>query len=153
MQNKAKFQKVKMNVNKVLTNAYEKKTLGQRGKNKPNTNPIQSQSNPIKANKMPKQTQYKPKTNPISKAKLKPCKLQLIKRIWCYKATMVFTKNTVKRNCFFIKSLEPARKHCQSRDVDFLQHRALIHIRVAFRKVGTKLKAYVYGWPNGLFLG
>jgi len=28
------------------------------------TNPIQSQSKPIKANKMPKQTQYKPNTNP-----------------------------------------------------------------------------------------
>jgi len=43
-------------------------------------------------------------------------------------------------------------KHCQSRDVDFLQHRALTHIRVVFRKVETKLKAYVYGWPDGLFL-
>ncbi|HUS72184.1 MAG TPA: hypothetical protein VMY06_03885, partial [Sedimentisphaerales bacterium] len=43
-------------------------------------------------------------------------------------------------------------KHSQSRDVDFLQHRALIHIRVVFRKVETKLKAYVYGWPDGLFL-
>ncbi|HIJ52637.1 MAG TPA: hypothetical protein HPP66_05725 [Planctomycetes bacterium] len=38
-------------------------------KNKPNSNPIQTQSNPIKANKMPKQTQYKPKTNPISKVR------------------------------------------------------------------------------------
>ena len=28
------------------------------------TNPIQTQSNPIKANKMPKQTQFKPNTNP-----------------------------------------------------------------------------------------
>jgi len=32
-----------MNVNKVLTRDYEKKTLGEHGKNKPNTNPIQSQ--------------------------------------------------------------------------------------------------------------
>ncbi|HIJ54428.1 MAG TPA: bile acid:sodium symporter family protein [Planctomycetes bacterium] len=53
----------------VLTVDYEKKTLGERGKNKPNSNPIQTQSNPIKANKMPKQSQNKPKTKPISKAK------------------------------------------------------------------------------------
>ncbi|HIJ54305.1 MAG TPA: hypothetical protein HPP66_14320, partial [Planctomycetes bacterium] len=61
MQNKPNFQKDQMNVNMVLTVDYEKKTLGERGKNKPNSNPIQTQSNPIKANKMPKQTQYKPK--------------------------------------------------------------------------------------------
>ncbi|GAG27327.1 unnamed protein product, partial [marine sediment metagenome] len=29
-----------MNVNKVLTKDYEKRTLGERGKNEPNTNPI-----------------------------------------------------------------------------------------------------------------
>ncbi|HIJ51692.1 MAG TPA: hypothetical protein HPP66_00880 [Planctomycetes bacterium] len=69
MQNKPNFQKAQMNVSRVLTKDYEDETLGQRGKNKPNSKPIQSQSNPIKANKMPKQTQYKPKTNPISKAK------------------------------------------------------------------------------------
>ncbi len=46
-----------MNVNKVLTRDYEKKTLGEHGKNKPNTNPIQSQ--------------YKPNSKPISsKAKM-----------------------------------------------------------------------------------
>ena len=64
MQNKPNFQKVKLNVNKVLTEDYGKRTLGQRGKNKPNskpikanfpaprgeTNPIQTQTNPIKPN-------------------------------------------------------------------------------------------------------
>ncbi len=50
MQNKPKFRKSQMNVNKVLTKDYDKKTLGEHGKNKPNSNPIQSQSNPIKAN-------------------------------------------------------------------------------------------------------
>ena len=50
-----------MNVSRVSIKDYEDKTLGQRGKNKPNSNPIQTQSNPIKANKMPKQTQFKPK--------------------------------------------------------------------------------------------
>ena len=48
-----------MDVNKVSTRDYEKKTLGERGKNEPKTNPI-------KANKMPKQTQYKAKqTQPV----------------------------------------------------------------------------------------
>jgi len=61
MQNKPNFQKDQMNVSRVSTKDYEDETLGQRGKNKPNSNPIQTQSNPIKANKMPKQTQYKPK--------------------------------------------------------------------------------------------
>jgi len=61
MQNKPNFQKAQMNVSRVSTRDYEDKTLGERGKNKPNSNPIQTQSNPIKANKMPKQTQYKPK--------------------------------------------------------------------------------------------
>ena len=42
MQNKPNFQKVKLNVNKVLTEDYEKRTLGQRGKNKPNSNPIKA---------------------------------------------------------------------------------------------------------------
>jgi len=40
MQNKPNFWKSQMNVNKVLTRDYEKKTLGERGKNKPKTNPI-----------------------------------------------------------------------------------------------------------------
>ena len=43
MQNEPNFRKSQMNVNNVLTRDYEKRTLGQRGKNKPN----QSQSKPI----------------------------------------------------------------------------------------------------------
>ena len=46
MQNKANFQKVKLNVSPVHTKDYEERTLGERGK----TKPIQSQSKPIKAN-------------------------------------------------------------------------------------------------------
>ena len=55
MQNKPNFWKSQMNVNKVLTRDYEKRTLGEHGKNKPNTNPIQTQNKP-KTN--PKQTQF-----------------------------------------------------------------------------------------------
>jgi len=41
--NKANFQKAQMNVYRVSTRDYDKKTLGKRGKNKPNSNPIQTQ--------------------------------------------------------------------------------------------------------------
>ena len=61
MQNKANFRKVKLNVNKVITVDYEKRTLGQHGKNKANTKPIQTQ---YKANTNPIQSQYKPNTKP-----------------------------------------------------------------------------------------
>ena len=72
MQNEPNFEKAQMNVNKVLTKDYEKKTLGERGKNEPKTNPNEPNSKPIKANIMPKQTQYKAKQTqlkPISEAK------------------------------------------------------------------------------------
>jgi len=58
MQNKPNFQKAQMNASTVLTKDYDNWTLGERGKNKPNTNPIQTQ---YKANSNP----IKPKTNPI----------------------------------------------------------------------------------------
>ena len=43
MQNEPNFRKSQMNVNKVLTKDYEKRTLGQHGKNEPNTNPKRTQ--------------------------------------------------------------------------------------------------------------
>jgi hypothetical protein len=61
MQNKANFRKSQMNVNKVLTTDYVKRTLGQHGK----TKPIKANSKPIKANIMPKQSQYKANSKPI----------------------------------------------------------------------------------------
>jgi hypothetical protein len=39
MQNEPNFRNSQMNVNKVLTKDYEKKTLGEHGKNEPKTNP------------------------------------------------------------------------------------------------------------------
>jgi len=36
MQNEPNFRKSQMNVNKVLTMDYDKRTLGERGKNEPN---------------------------------------------------------------------------------------------------------------------
>jgi len=51
MQNEPKFKKAQMNITFDKTKDYDNWTLGERGKNKANTNPIQ--------------TQFKPNTNPI----------------------------------------------------------------------------------------
>jgi len=87
MQNKPNLSDDQMNANMVLTMDYEKRTLGKRGKNKPNTNPIQTQTNPITekqkmtVNKVltngyenkshfwvkAKQTQFKPKQSQFPK--------------------------------------------------------------------------------------
>jgi len=68
MQNKPNFQKAQMNTSTVLTKDYDNWTLGERGKNKPKTNPKRTQSNPIQTqyepNTKPKQTQYKANSNP-----------------------------------------------------------------------------------------
>jgi len=56
--NKANFRKSQMNVTDLLTMDYEKKDTWSGGKNKPKTNPIQSQYKP---NTNPIQSQYKPK--------------------------------------------------------------------------------------------
>jgi hypothetical protein len=69
MRNKANFQKVKLNVNNVLTRDYDQMDTWSIGKSKPNSNPIQSQNKP---NTKPIQTQFKPKqtqfyTNPAAK--------------------------------------------------------------------------------------
>jgi len=79
MQNKPNFRKSQMNVNNVLTKDYEKRTLGERGKNKPNSNPIHAKTQPIKANtkpikanKMPKQTQFKPNPYPERRRRALP---------------------------------------------------------------------------------
>jgi hypothetical protein len=62
MQNKPNFRKSQMNVSSLLTKDYDKKDTWWSGKNKPNSNPIQSQfkanTKPIKANSNPIQTQF-----------------------------------------------------------------------------------------------
>ena len=59
--NKPNFQKSQMNLSAVITMNYEQMDTWSRGKNKPNSNPIQSQ---YKANTKPIQTQFKPNSNP-----------------------------------------------------------------------------------------
>ena len=61
MQNEPNFKNSKINVNSYLTRAYEDFRPCERRKNEPNTNPIRTQTNPIKANL----TQFQSKTNPI----------------------------------------------------------------------------------------
>ena len=68
MQNKANFQKVKLNVNEVLTKDYVQMDTWSIRKTKPiqsqfkaNTNPIQSQLNPKQTQFKPKQTQFQTK--------------------------------------------------------------------------------------------
>ena len=60
--NKANFRKSQMNVSTVITMNYEQRTMNDELKNKPNTNPIQSQ---YKANTNPIQTQFEANTKPI----------------------------------------------------------------------------------------
>ena len=50
MQNKANFRKSQMNVNKVLTRDYEKRTLGERGKKQSQTNPNKAKFKKAKMN-------------------------------------------------------------------------------------------------------
>ncbi|MHC4656411.1 MAG: hypothetical protein ACYS91_15560 [Planctomycetota bacterium] len=57
-QNEPKFKKAKMNVTSIITLGYENISNWAICENEPKTNPN-------KANKMPKQTQFKPNTNPI----------------------------------------------------------------------------------------
>jgi len=67
MQNKAKLQKPQISLTPVRIRDYEKKTLSERGKNKPKTNPKQTQTKPKQTQNKAKQiedpegTQTKPK--------------------------------------------------------------------------------------------
>ncbi len=61
MQNKAKFKKVKSNVNKVLTWDYDQMDTWSIRTKQSQTNPNKAKSNPILANKTPIRTQFKPK--------------------------------------------------------------------------------------------
>ena len=65
MQNKPNFRKSQMTVNSVFTRAYENKSNWTLGENKPNSNPIQSQSNPISKQNKANQSQSNPISKPI----------------------------------------------------------------------------------------
>ena len=61
MQNEPNFKNAEMNVSSALSRRYGDFHILGRRKNEPNTNPIRTQTNPIKANL----TQFQSKTNPI----------------------------------------------------------------------------------------
>jgi hypothetical protein len=58
MQNKPNLLYAQMNISSVITKDYENIANCKLGENKPNSNPIKANTNPIR-------TQYEPKTNPI----------------------------------------------------------------------------------------
>jgi len=60
MQNKAKLPKSQMNISEVLTKNYEKKTLGEHGKNKPKTNPNKAKQTQNKAKQTQNKANFKP---------------------------------------------------------------------------------------------
>jgi len=59
MQNKPNLLDAQMNISSVITRDYENIANWKLGENKPNSNPIQSQSKPIKPNTNPIQTQLR----------------------------------------------------------------------------------------------
>ena len=68
MQNKANFRKVKFDVNRVLTKDYDQLDTWSIRITKP-IKANKSQLKPIKPNKMPKQTQFKPKQSQFQRQK------------------------------------------------------------------------------------
>ncbi len=60
MQNKANLMGAQMNVNPVKTMNYEQITMNNDDKNKPNSNPIQTQYKPNRTQNKANQSQYKP---------------------------------------------------------------------------------------------
>ncbi|GAG56284.1 unnamed protein product [marine sediment metagenome] len=97
MQNKPNFPDDQMNVNKVLTTDYENKSNWTLGENKPNTNPIQTQSKPIKAKTNPIQTQFKPNSNPIKpNFKRYLAKMGHHEAVKCVDTAPQFTLNLIK---------------------------------------------------------
>ncbi len=96
-----------MNVNPVITKDYEKRTLGERGKNKPNSKPIKPNTNPIKANTKPikantnpikpNQNQNKPNTNP-NKANFRKAQMNV---------NSLITKDYRKKDDFTVRINKP----------------------------------------------
>jgi hypothetical protein len=70
MQNKAKFKKVKSNLNKEITTDYEQMDTWSRGTKQSQTNPNKAKTNPILANKTPIQTQFKPKQTQFQRQRM-----------------------------------------------------------------------------------
>ena len=70
MQNKAKFRKVKINVNKVLTRDYVQLDTWSHGKKQSQTKPNKAKTNPILAKKTTIRTQFKPKRTQFQRQRM-----------------------------------------------------------------------------------
>jgi len=83
MQNKPNFRKSQVNVSDLITKNYDKMDTWSIGKNKPNSNPIQTQfkanQSQNKANSNPKQTQS-PAGSSASRKKSISCTRQLVRK-------------------------------------------------------------------------
>jgi hypothetical protein len=87
MQNKANFRKVKLNVTEVITKDYEKKNTWWSGKNKPNSNPKQTQFKPNQSQNKPNTKSNKP--NPPALTMVN----HLVRRVEIpYKSSVAFPK-------------------------------------------------------------
>jgi len=64
LQNEPNFRKSQINASSYITKEYDKMDTWSIRKNEPKTNPNEPKTNPIKANKMPKRTQYEPNSKP-----------------------------------------------------------------------------------------
>jgi len=69
MQNKPNLLDALMNVSSLITADYENIDNCKLGENKPNTKPIQTQSNPISPPHAAKQSQFKPKQTQFQRQK------------------------------------------------------------------------------------
>ena len=96
MQNKANFLDDEMNVTSFITINYEQRTMNYEIKNKPKTNPIQTQykanTNPIRTQFKPKQTQFQrqymlnltitPRLKPFDYHATKPGLQYIFRKFW-----------------------------------------------------------------------
>ena len=136
LQNEPNFRKSQMSVSYMITKVYVQMNTWSSGENEPKTNPIKANSNSI-------QTQ-----SPARIPQTTTDKAYLVKE-----TNVNVYKKQPKPNFFGAKPLHPTKKHQSSRSVDFLQHKALIHIRVVFRKVETKLRIYTQVSSTGPIFG
>ena len=82
MQNKPNFKFDQMAVTKVLTRTYDKRTLGKRGKNKPNSNPIKPNHKNAGMNATNLLTMCYGNSHPPARTQFKPNQTQLQNRLY-----------------------------------------------------------------------
>ncbi len=105
MQNKPNLMDALMNVKSIHTVDYENKSNWTLGENKPNTNPIRTQSNPISpARYAIRNTRYEIQTqsNPIrvQDFAVRPCEILFFARIYLPNPVFIFSTRTLHFGIF-----------------------------------------------------